>query len=50
MKKQDLLALAAAVSSFNGFYSQRGSFILMNPVHILITLAVLTGLVLMHSC
>jgi hydroxyacylglutathione hydrolase len=46
MTKQDLLALAAAVSSFNGFYSKRGTFILMNPVHILIALAVLTGLVL----
>jgi hydroxyacylglutathione hydrolase len=46
MTKQDLLALAAAVSSFNGFYSNRGTFILMNPVHILSTLAVLSGLVL----
>jgi hydroxyacylglutathione hydrolase len=35
MTKQDLLALAAAVSSFNGFYSKRGRFILMNPVHLL---------------
>jgi hypothetical protein len=46
MTKQDLLALAAAVSSFIGFYSNRGTFILMNPVHLLSALAVLSGLVL----
>ena len=46
MTKQSLLALAAAFSSFNGFNSKKGTFILMDPVHILITLAVLTGLVL----
>jgi hydroxyacylglutathione hydrolase len=46
MTKQDLLVLPAAVSSFNGFYSKSGTFILMNPIRILIMLAVLTGLAL----
>jgi glyoxylase-like metal-dependent hydrolase (beta-lactamase superfamily II) len=45
MTKADLLALPAAISSFNGFYTVRGSFILMNSIRILIALAVLVGLV-----
>jgi len=46
MSKDDLLALPAAVSSFNGFYSRSGKFILSNPVHNLIVVAVLSALVL----
>jgi len=46
MTKDDLLALPAAIRSFNGFYTKSGNFILMNSIHILIALAVLAGLVL----
>jgi hydroxyacylglutathione hydrolase len=40
MTKDDLLALPAAVSRFNGFYTQTGNFVLMNPVRNLIAMAV----------
>ena len=46
MTKEDLLALPEAIRSFNGFYTVRGKFILMNQIHILIVEAVLAGLVL----
>lgn len=46
MTKEDLLALPAALRSFNGFYTTRGKFILMNSIHILIASAVLVGAVL----
>jgi hydroxyacylglutathione hydrolase len=39
MTKDDLLALPAAVASFNGFYTRSGKFILTNSIHILIVLA-----------
>jgi hydroxyacylglutathione hydrolase len=39
MSKEDLLALPAAVSSFNGFYTRTGKFILTNSIHILIACA-----------
>jgi uncharacterized membrane protein YdfJ with MMPL/SSD domain len=42
----DLLALPDAVSSFNGFYTGSGKFILVNPVRIIIVLAVVAGLLL----
>jgi hydroxyacylglutathione hydrolase len=41
MSKDDLLALPAALASFNGFYTRRGKFILTNSIHILIACAVL---------
>jgi hydroxyacylglutathione hydrolase len=41
MTKDDLLALPAAIRSFNGFYSVRGNFIMMNSIRILIVEAVL---------
>ncbi len=41
MTKDDLLALPAAVSSFNGFYTTSGKFVMINSIHILIGLAVL---------
>jgi glyoxylase-like metal-dependent hydrolase (beta-lactamase superfamily II) len=46
MSKNDLLALPATISSFNGFYTQRGRFILTNSTHILIALAVTAGVAL----
>lgn len=46
MTKADLLALPAAISSFNGFYTESGHFILMNSIRILITLAAVVGLAL----
>lgn len=50
MSKDDLLALPAAVRSFNGFYSARGQFVMLNSLRMLIlegvcALLVLSGLV-----
>jgi len=41
MNQDDLLALPAAIRSFNGFYSKRGNFIMMNSIHLLIAEAAL---------
>jgi hydroxyacylglutathione hydrolase len=46
MSKDDLLALPGAIASFNGFYTVRGSFIMMNSMRILIVFAVGALLVL----
>src|SRR5580658_559319 len=46
MTKDDLLALPAAILSFNGFYTQRGKFIMMNSMRILIVEAILALAVL----
>lgn len=46
MTKNDLLALPAALRSFNGFYTVRGNFIMMNSIRILIAEAMLAGVVL----
>jgi hydroxyacylglutathione hydrolase len=46
MTKDDLLALPAAISIFNGFYTRSGKFILINSMHMLIAFAVLAGAVL----
>jgi hydroxyacylglutathione hydrolase len=46
MTKQDLLALPAAVRGFNGFYSVRGGFILMNSMRVLILEAVVAAVIL----
>jgi glyoxylase-like metal-dependent hydrolase (beta-lactamase superfamily II) len=46
MTREDLLALPAAISSFNGFYTESGTFVLMNSTRLLIVLAVLAGLLL----
>jgi len=46
MTKDDLLALPAAIGSFNGFYTVHGKFILMNPMRILVAEVVLAGAVL----
>lgn len=41
MTKDDVLALPAAVRSFNGFYSVRGKFMMENSIRILVAFAVL---------
>ena len=41
MTKDDLLALPAAIRSFNGFYSKSGNFIMMNSIRVLIAEATL---------
>jgi len=46
MTKDDLLALPAAINSFNGFYTKSGKFIMIDSIHILIALAVLACVVL----
>lgn len=52
LTKGDLLTLPTAVSSFNGFYSRSGPFVMLNSLHELMALGallilVLTGLVLL---
>jgi glyoxylase-like metal-dependent hydrolase (beta-lactamase superfamily II) len=46
LTKDDLLALPAAIGSFNGFYTKSGQFIMMNSMRILVAFAVLAGAVL----
>jgi len=41
MTKEDLLALPAALHTFNGFYTVRGKFTMENSLHVLILLAAL---------
>lgn len=47
MTKDDLLALPAALRSFNGLYTVRGKFIMENSIRIFIALAVLVAVVLL---
>ena len=46
MTKEDVLALPAAIRSFNGFYSVHGKFTMENSIRILIAFAVLVLVVL----
>ena len=46
MTKADLLMLPAAISSFNGFYTADGSFLMMNSMRLLIAFAAAIGVVL----
>jgi glyoxylase-like metal-dependent hydrolase (beta-lactamase superfamily II) len=46
MTKDDLLALPAAVTSFNGFYTKSGKFVMMNSIRVLIAVALVAGAVL----
>jgi hydroxyacylglutathione hydrolase len=46
MSKNDLLALPAALRSFNGFYTVRGNFIMMNSIRVLIAEVLLAVIVL----
>jgi hydroxyacylglutathione hydrolase len=39
MRKEDVMALPEALSAFNGLYTRHGSFVLMNPMRILILMA-----------
>ena len=41
LTKEDLLRLPAALSAFNGFYTRRGSLILMNSGHCRVVRAML---------
>lgn len=40
LSKEDLLALSAALEGFNGFYAQHANFILSDPIHNLLALAI----------
>jgi hydroxyacylglutathione hydrolase len=40
LTKDDLLALPAAVSSFNGFYTTSGNFIMLNSMRVLVAMAI----------
>jgi hydroxyacylglutathione hydrolase len=46
MTKDDLLALPAAIRTFNGFYTVTGQFVMMNSIRVLIVEAVVVLLVL----
>jgi hydroxyacylglutathione hydrolase len=46
LTRADLMALPAVLRSFNGFYTERGNFVMMNWIRILIVLAIAAGLVL----
>jgi hypothetical protein len=47
LPKSAVLALPAAVSSFNGFYTVTGGFVMMNSMRILIACAAGAGVVLL---
>ena len=44
--KADLLVLPAALARFNGFYTETGGFVIMNPLHNLVALGIMALLVL----
>jgi hydroxyacylglutathione hydrolase len=46
MKEEDLVALPAALSRFNGFYKESGEFVMMNQIRILAAEGLVAGLVL----
>jgi len=46
MTRDDLLALPAAIASFNGFYNRSGQFLMMNQMRLLIVYAVVAIVVL----
>jgi len=47
LSKDDLLALPGAIRSFNGFYTTKAQFAMMDPVHNLAAVGILVVLVLM---
>jgi hydroxyacylglutathione hydrolase len=47
MSKDDLLSLPAAISSFNGFYTKSGNFLLINSMRILYAFALLAAIVVL---
>jgi hypothetical protein len=46
LTKDDLQQLPAALNKFNGFYTETGSFVIENPVRMLITVALAAALIL----
>ena len=46
LTKADLLALPSILQSFNGFYTVRGQFVMMNQVRVLIAEAILAAIIL----
>lgn len=46
LRKEDLLALPAAIRGFNGFYTTSGQFVMMNSIRILIVEGIVALLVL----
>jgi hydroxyacylglutathione hydrolase len=46
LAREDLTALPAAFESFNGFYAQHPNYILTNPIHNLVALAIIAVAVL----
>jgi hydroxyacylglutathione hydrolase len=46
LTKDDLLALPAAVSSFNGFYTTSGKFIMLNSMRVLVAQAICAAAIL----
>jgi hydroxyacylglutathione hydrolase len=46
LARKDLTALPAAIESFNGFYARHPNYILTNPIHNLLTLAIIAVAVL----
>lgn len=46
LAKDDLQQLPAALSEFNGFYTQTGSFVIENPIRMLISVALAAALIL----
>jgi glyoxylase-like metal-dependent hydrolase (beta-lactamase superfamily II) len=46
LTKEDVLALPPALRQFNGFYTQTGTFLMINSIHILIGFAILVMLIL----
>jgi hydroxyacylglutathione hydrolase len=46
LSKTDVLALPAALQAFNGFYSDNGGFVIMNPIRNLLVMGIAAVLVL----
>jgi hydroxyacylglutathione hydrolase len=46
LTKDDLLALPAAISSFNGFYTTSGKFIMLNSMRVLVAQAICAAAIL----
>ena len=46
LAREDLTALPAAFESFNGFYARHPNYILANPIHNLVALAIIAVAVL----
>jgi hydroxyacylglutathione hydrolase len=46
LAREDLTALPAALETFNGFYARHPNYILTNPIHILVALAIIAVAVL----